>query len=157
MGVEIERKFLVVGDGWQRHVVQSGAIVQGYLTEGGSVTLRVRIIEDQIALITIKGERQGLSRPEFEYDIPMDDAREMLALADGALVSKRRYLLDLKGGEWIVDVFEGAHRGLVLAEVEIESEDAVLDLPDWLGTEVTEDPRYNNSTLAAEARQQNPR
>lgn len=157
MGIEIERKFLVSGDGWQQHAVQSGAIVQGYLTEGEAVTLRIRIIEDNTALLTIKGERQGLSRPEFEYDIPLEDARDMLALAGGAVIRKRRFLLDLPGGEWIVDVFEGVHQGLVLAEVELPAPDAVVTLPDWLGKEVTEDPRYYNSSLAAEARRQNPR
>jgi adenylate cyclase len=157
MGVEIERKFLVAGDGWQKHVVQSGAIVQGYLTDGGAVTLRIRIIEQSTALLTIKGARQGLSRPEFEYDIPLTDARDMLALAGGAVIRKRRFLLDLSGGEWIVDVFEGEHHGLVLAEVELPAPDAVVTLPDWLGDEVTDDPRYYNSALAAQARQQNPR
>lgn len=157
MAVEIERKFLVASDGWKKHIVRSGAIRQGYLSTGGPITLRIRIIDDAHALITIKGERQGISRPEFEYAIPVADGREMLALANGAETVKRRHLLDLPGGEWIVDVFEGAHQGLVLAEVELEHPEAEITLPDWLGKEVSNDPAYYNSNLAMAARRQNPR
>lgn len=157
MGIEIERKFLVTGNGWQKHVVQSGAIVQGYLTEGEAVTLRIRIIDNATALFTIKGKRDGISRPEFEYSVPLEDAHHMLALTGGAVVEKRRFLLDLSDGEWVVDVFEGVHEGLVLAEVELDRADATVTIPDWLGKEVTEDARYYNSSLAAQARRQNPR
>lgn len=149
MGIEIERKFLVASDGWRAHVRESHILRQGYLTSGGAgVTVRVRSIDDRQGFITIKCGGSVLERAEFEYEIPAGDAAQMLALSPGGLIEKRRHELDLPGGDWVVDEFLGRHQGLLLAEVELDSPTATLDLPPWLGEEVTGDPRYYNSSLA---------
>jgi len=149
MAIEIERKFLVHGDRWRTSIIESHDLRQGYLTTGGSgVTVRIRSIDDTKAFITIKSGGSALARAEFEYQVPITDARQMLGLSRGAQIEKTRYLLDLKGGEWVVDVFGGRHRGLVLCEVELKTPGAVLTLPDWIDREVTGDPQYYNSALA---------
>ena len=152
MGLEIERKFLVAGSDWREGVTSTQVLRQGYLTTGGTgVTVRVRTIDDAIGFITIKGGGSALSRAEFEYEVPIADARQLLGLTHGTLIEKRRHLLDLPGGDWVVDEFGGRHAGLMLVEVELDSPTAPLDLPDWLGPEVTGDPRYYNSSLAMPA------
>ena len=109
MGVEIERKFLVVGDGWRDAVSSSTRIVQGYLTEGGAVTVRVRVRGEQ-GYLTIKGKSEGISRSEYEYRIPATEADAMLAeLAQGPVVEKTRHLVEVDGHTWEVDVFAGAN------------------------------------------------
>lgn len=150
MGIEIERKFLVAGSGWRAHVLKSDEFRQGYLKSGSGVTVRVRLIDNAQGYLTIKGGGSALARAEFEYPIPAADARALLGFATGAEIVKRRSHLDLPGGDWIVDEFSGRHAGLVLCEVEIETPNAPLELPDWLGREVTGDARYYNSALAAE-------
>lgn len=145
MGVEIERKFLVQGEPWQG--VPGVAYRQGYLNRDKARTVRVRIA-GEAAFLTIKGQSVGATRAEFEYPIPGDDAKALLALCDGSLIEKTRYLLDHAGTRWELDVFAGDNAGLVVAEVELESEDQVFARPDWLGEEVTQDVRYFNSNLA---------
>lgn len=148
MTIEIERKFLIRGDGWRDRIINSQTIVQAYLTKDDDVTVRVRVIDDEHAALTIKGGGVSLSRYEFEYGIPLEDARQLLALRTGDEILKTRHTLDLPGGKWVVDEFSGAHKGLVLAEVEISSAGADVTRPSWLGREVTGDHRYYDSSLA---------
>lgn len=148
MAIEIERKFLIAAEGWRQHVTSVKRLRQGYLSMGGTVTVRVRTVDDAVGYITIKNGGSALARAEFEYEVPIADARQMLSFCRGALIEKRRHALDLSGGEWVVDAFEGQHDGLLLAEVEFDDPAAVLELPNWLGREVTGDPRYYNSSLA---------
>jgi adenylate cyclase len=145
MGIEIERKFLVVGDDWRAAPGQPFA--QGYLNRDKARTVRVRIVEQQ-AWLTIKGASVGATRAEFEYPIPLADARQLLALCDGPLVRKTRRVVEHAGARWEIDEFEGDNAGLVVAEIELPSEDAAFEAPPWLGAEVTHDPRYFNSSLA---------
>ncbi len=148
MAVEIERKFLVVGDQWRHDVEQSTHIVQGYLASAGRATVRVRIKGDD-AFLTIKGRTEGISRSEYEYQIPVEDAQAMLAeLAQGPVVDKVRHLVPSAGHMWELDVFAGDNEGLVMAEVELSSDDEAVDLPAWAGAEVSDDDRYYNVNLA---------
>lgn len=148
MAQEIERKFLVSGDGWRALETSSALLRQGYLSSNAKATVRVRSKNDDRAVITLKGAAQGITRSEFEYDIPIEDAREMLAMAEPHVLEKRRHIVPFGGLTWEIDVFEGRHAGLVLAEVELESEDQVVELPDWIGEEVTHDDRYYNASLS---------
>jgi adenylate cyclase len=148
MGIEIERKYLIAADGWLDIVTSTQLLRQGYLTAGSGVTVRVRTVDDRIGYITIKSGGSALARAEFEYEVPIADARQMLGYVRGAQIEKLRHSLDLPGGDWVVDEFQGRHAGLLIAEVELESPTGKLDLPDWLGDEVTGDPQYYNSSLA---------
>lgn len=148
MATEIERRFLVkdraVLDGRQ-----GDRIVQGYVAkEPGAMSTRIRIRADR-AYITLKGPREGISRDEFEYTIPLDDARQLLARYCGTrVVRKTRYLVPHAGHVFEVDVFEGRHAGLVIAEVELTHEETALALPSWIGEEISADGRYGNFSLA---------
>jgi adenylate cyclase len=146
MGIEIERKFLVVGDDWR--AAPAVPTTQGYLNRDKRRTVRVRVAQDA-AWLTIKGASRGATRAEFEYPIPLADARELLALCDGPPVRKSRRVVVHAGARWEIDEFEGDNAGLVVAEIELPSEDATFEAPPWLGAEVTHDPRYFNSNLAA--------
>lgn len=149
MAIEIERKFLVADDRWRQLVTRSETLRQGYLTTGGSgVTVRVRTIDDARGYITIKSGGSALARAEFEYEVPITDARQLLGLSRGAQIEKTRHSLSLPGGDWVVDEFLGRHVGLLIVEVELQSPTGALELPDWLGDEVTGDPQYYNSSLA---------
>lgn len=148
MAREIERKFLVTGEGWRSEVAHTAALKQGYLFSDERVAVRVRTAGPD-AFLTIKGEVSAMVRDEFEYPIPPADAEAMLSgLCRGGLVDKTRHTLSRPGGHWTVDVFAGDNAGLVLAEVELADEADAPDLPDWAGEEVTEDPRYRNAALA---------
>ncbi len=146
MGTEIERKFLVldptVVDGLIGTVMR-----QGYLSRIAERTVRIRR-KGKHGVITIKGASIGASRSEWEYEIPAADADAMLAICEGAIVDKVRYRIDVAGRAWEVDVFAGANQGLVMAEVELDREDAVVEIPAWAGLEVTDDPRYYNASLS---------
>ncbi len=146
MGIEIERKFLVVGDDWR----QAPAVpyAQGYLNRDKQRTVRVRVVQDK-AWLTVKGASHGATRAEFEYAIPVADAEELLALCDGPLVRKLRRVVEHAGATWEIDEFQGDNAGLVVAEIELASEDEAFEAPPWLGAEVTHDARYFNSNLAA--------
>lgn len=147
MGQEIERKFLVVGDGW-RQSAQGELMCQGYIPTQDARTVRVRRVADR-AYLTLKGPAVGLVRPEFEYPIPVADAQTILAtLCQPPLIEKTRYRLPLGNVVWEIDEFLGENQGLIVAEVELTSPDQVIDLPDWIGAEVSYDPRYQNSNLA---------
>ena len=146
MGVEIERKFLVKDDSWKIHADQGLACKQGYLLSDPKKTVRVRMMGDQ-GYLTIKGATNGISRMEFEYEIDRPDAAYMMMLCD-SVVEKTRYLIEHNGMTWELDVFEGANAGLLMAEIELESENQTFELPEWAGEEVTGDPRYYNARLA---------
>jgi adenylate cyclase len=144
MAREIERKFLIKGSAWRR----AGAmrLRQGYLSSAKGRTVRVRTVGDK-AYLTIKGMAVGATRPEFEYEIPSEDAKELLNLCEMPLIEKDRYRVEEGGVVWEIDEFLGENRGLIIAEVELESEDQPFTKPDWVGEEVTGDPRYFNSNL----------
>ena len=148
MSTEIERKFLVVDDAWR-----AGAApvhyCQGYLSTAKSATVRVRVAGDA-GYLTVKGSTIGVSRSEYEYEIPVDDARYMLeALCRKPIIDKHRSCIEFAGMTWEVDEFHGANDGLIVAEIELEREDQPIELPPWVGEEITEDRRYRNSNLAA--------
>lgn len=145
MAVEIERKFLVTGDAWR----DAPAVFysQGYLNRDKQRTVRVRIAGED-AFLTVKGQSAGASRAEFEYPIPLWDARDLLALCEQPLVEKYRRKIVYEGFVWEVDEFLGENQGLVVAEIELPSEDTRFSIPDWVGEEVTSDVRYFNSNLA---------
>jgi adenylate cyclase len=146
MPVEIERKFLVVDHGWRGNTVGQ-RFCQGYLARSDGLTVRVRRAGPQ-AYLTVKGEPNGIVRPEFEYEVPVEDAEAMLkALCVRPLIEKTRFLVRYEGFVWHVDEFQGGNAGLILAEVELERPDQPVPLPPWVGEEVTQDPRYRNSRL----------
>jgi adenylate cyclase len=150
MATEIERKFLVNGDAWRAVVTRSVAIRQAYLTRFDSMTIRIRIVDDTKAFLTIKSPQLGPVRSEFEYSIPAEDARALIAARTGLLIEKRRHIVQMGDARWEIDVFEGAHAGLVIAEIELPDASASFDRPPWLGEEVTGDPRYYNAHLATD-------
>lgn len=146
MGVEIERKFLLTGDTW-RSLGEPVLLRQGYLSSQPDRVVRVRV-EGARATMTIKGRSSGATRGEWEYDIPLADANELLdQLCEKPVIEKYRRRISHAELTWEVDEFLGANQGLVVAEVELESEDQQFDKPSWIGTEVTDDPRYYNSSL----------
>lgn len=145
MGTEIERKYLVKGDRW-KNLAQGVLYRQGYFATVGKTTVRVRVIGER-GYLTIKGENKGILRSEFEYPIPVEDAEEMLdTLCDRPLIEKFRYIIPYGNFLWEVDEFLGDNAGLIIAEVELDSEDRVIVLPDWIDREVS-DPKYFNSNL----------
>lgn len=145
MPIEIERKFLVVGDEWR--AATAVFYSQGYLSRGKGRTLRVRVAGEQ-AFLTIKGATEGISRLEFEYEIPVADAKQLFSLCEGPLIEKYRRKISYEGMLWEVDEFLGDNAGLVVAEIELASEDQVFAKPTWVGEEVTDDNRYANSNLS---------
>lgn len=148
MGTEIERKFLVKGEAWRR-LGTSTPFRQGYLSTVKERTVRVRVVGDQ-GILTIKGRTVGATRAEYEYPIPEVDAQEMLdELCEQPIIEKDRYAIEQDGMIWEVDDFGGVNAGLIVAEVELESEDQEIILPDWIGEEVTGDPKYFNANLVA--------
>lgn len=147
MPVEIERKYLVVGDGWRNTVERKIDMVQGYLTLDPERTVRVRLNYPSKAYLTIKGPTEDATRSEFEYEIPRSEANELLDMCVPPLIEKTRYMVDSGEQTWEVDVFDGANEGLRLAEVELDDESETFEMPDWLGDEVTGDSRLYNAAL----------
>lgn len=158
MAIEIERKFLVVGDAWREAAHKVVPMAQGYLNDlaamdaGGGraamkASVRVRIAGDE-AFLNLKSRELGHTRQEFDYPIPVADARDLLALSVGGLVDKRRHYVRHKGHLWEVDEFLGDNTGLVVAEIELASADTHFARPDWAGAEVTDSVRYYNLALA---------
>ena len=146
MALEIERKFLVKGNAWKK-LARGVAYRQGYLNSVKERTVRVRTIGSR-GFLTVKGVTVGASRTEFEYEIPVDDANAMLDhLAEKPLIEKNRYKIPAGKYVWEIDEFLGENEGLVVAEIELPDEAAAFDKPEWLGDEVTNDPRYFNSNL----------
>lgn len=148
MALEIERKFLVAGDGWRAQVSRSLEMHQGYLVgEGGKASVRVRL-EGEDAKLNIKAAVVGAARAEYEVDMPADDARDILRTLCVGTLEKTRHYIEIDGLTWEVDEFHGANAGLVVAELELASETQVFARPAWLGAEVTLDRRYYNHALA---------
>ena len=146
MSKEIERKFLVTGDDW-RSLAKGTHYRQGYLNSIKERTVRIRTIDDK-AFMTIKGPTVGFTRMEFEYEIPHAECVEMLThLAEQPIIEKIRYKIPLNGLVWEIDEFLGVNEGLIVAEVELQSEDQEFEKPTWIGEEVSGDPRYFNSNL----------
>ncbi len=148
MAKEIERKFLVVGDAW-RALAQGVHYRQGYLNSIKERTVRIRTVGEK-AVITVKGPTVGVTRMEFEYQIPYDDCVAMLDnLAEKPIIEKTRYKIPMGDFIWEIDEFFGVNEGLIVAEVELKSEDQAFEKPEWIGKEVSGDPRYFNSNLVA--------
>lgn len=147
MPSEIERKYLVANESW-RDGSAGLRIAQGYLSRDPDRTVRVRTGGEK-AWVTIKGRSQGISRAEYEYEIPLADGRELLGMCLTTVIEKTRHKVSHAGYLWEIDVFHGANDGLVIAEVELEEESIFPPLPAWAGAEVSDDPRYFNSSLAA--------
>ena len=149
MGMEIERKFLVSGDAYKKETHEAVRITQGYLSSVPERSVRIRVRDDK-GYITVKGagNASGLCRFEWEKEIPVDEAKELLLLCEPGVIDKTRHLV--KAGDLTIEVdeFHGDNEGLVMAEVELPAEDAPFEHPDWLGKEVTGDPRYYNVMLA---------
>lgn len=145
MAHEIERKFLVQSDEW-RSLAKATRYRQGYLSSIKERVVRVRTIDDH-GFLTIKGLTEGLTRLEFEYDVPLEDANHLLELCEKPIIEKNRSKISLDGLVWEIDEFFGDNAGLIVAEVELESEDQAFDKPSWVGEEVSGDPRYFNSNL----------
>ena len=146
MGKEIERKFLLKNQEWKQLVSENYLIKQGYLNSNPDRTVRVRILKDK-GILTIKSKTVGISRLEFEYDIPLDDANELIELCEKPFIEKVRNIVVIGSQIWEIDEFSGENEGLVLAEIELEAESIKVDLPSWIGTEVSHDAKYFNSSL----------
>ena len=151
MGTEIERKFLLKNDDWKAHVTETHIIKQGYLQSGldpsQKSSVRIRISNKQ-ANINVKSAELSAVRQEFEYDIPLHDAEQMLqTLCGGSVIEKTRYYVPYESHLWEIDVFIGENKGLEMAEVELSRLDEHFERPDWLGAEVSHDERYYNNYL----------
>ncbi len=146
MALEIERKFLVTGYEWRK--AEGTVLRQGYLSTHPERTVRVRIEGDK-ATLDVKGITRGATRSEYEYEIPPEDAAELLRLCEPPLIEKVRRRLEHGGLVWEVDEFLGENQGLVVAEVELDREDRPFTKPPWVGEEVTHDPRFYNANLVA--------
>lgn len=155
MGIEIERKFLVTGDSWREAAHKVVPMAQGYLNDLAAMdtgamkaSVRVRIAGDE-AFLNLKSRELGHTRQEFDYPIPVEDARGLLALSVGGMVDKRRHYVQFEGHLWEVDEFLGDNAGLVVAEIELASADTAFAKPEWAGAEVTDSVRYYNLALAS--------
>ena len=154
MAIEIERKFLVAGDGWRAAAHAVVPMAQGYINDMGAMdrgeqkaSVRVRIQGDT-AFLNLKSRELGATRQEFDYAIPVADARALLALCVGGVIDKRRHYVQHEGHLWEVDEFLGDNAGLVVAEIELDAADEVFVKPDWAAAEITDQPRYYNLALA---------
>lgn len=148
MGTEIERKFLVINDQWQQQADQSSHMMQGYLSRGAERSVRVRTTGGGKAFLNIKSSTNGITRSEYEYEIPLADADEILdKIAIKPIIDKTRFFLNQGKHTWEIDVFERENKGLIVAEIELESEDELFEKPAWLGLEVSEDPRFYNMNI----------
>ncbi len=147
MAIEIERKFLLANNGWRRDADSGTRICQGYMTETGPASVRVRIEGDH-ANINIKSATLDMTRQEYEYPVPVSDAESMLArICLKPVIDKTRFHVNYHGKLWEIDVFEGDNEGLVVAEIELNSVDEPFDLPPWAGQEVTQEKPYYNVCL----------
>ncbi|MDO1445260.1 CYTH domain-containing protein [Rhodocytophaga aerolata] len=147
MGLEIEKKFLIKDDSWKNQLTTGVYYRQGYISSHPDRVVRIRTIEN-MAYLTIKGKTMGAVRSEYEYEIPYEEAIEMLTqLCEKPLIEKIRYKLMYNNLLWEIDEFEAENKGLVVAEVELEDEFQPIDLPPWIGEEVTMQPKYYNASL----------
>jgi adenylate cyclase len=148
MGIEIERKFLVNKEKWNQVIKEEKSLFrQGYIISDPEKTVRVRLT-DKEGYLTIKGPAVGLARPEYEYSIPKEDAQQLLDSFCQSEVSKIRYFIDHNDKLWEVDEFLGQNEGLIVAEIELVSEDESFSIPDWIDKEVTDEKKYSNSNLS---------
>ncbi len=148
MGLEIERKFLLAGDGWRELSTKSVVCRQGYLSFGPPATVRVRLMENE-AFLNIKSAKDGIMRTEFEYPVPAEEAGQMLKeMLQGGIVEKIRHFVPFCGHVWEIDEFTGENAGLLIAEIELKSPEEDFSRPEWLGAEVSSDRRYYNTWLA---------
>ena len=147
MGTEIERKFLVKDDSWRQEAGPGILLRQGYLAAGDGLSVRIRT-DGEKAWLTVKGPSEGLSRAEFEYAVPPQDAEALLELCGSRLVEKRRHRVGFAGHVWEIDEFLGANHGLIMAEVELAVADEAVALPGWIGLEVSGDKRFENANLS---------
>ena len=148
MPQEIERKFLVANDGWRATADRGRLFRQSYLAETDCAAIRVRIVDGTSAVITIKSARSGVSRQEFEYPVPLADAEAIAELRQGSALQKTRFRVPHAGRTWEVDVHSGDNAGLVIAEIELEEEAESVEIPPWIGREVTGEQRYYAARLA---------
>lgn len=147
MGIEIERKYLLKDESWRHRVDAGTCFRQGYLIGAKQASVRVRIEGDK-AFLNIKGMTLGVKRQEYQYSIPLNEANELLdTLCEKPLVEKTRYIIHDGDHKWEIDEFKGDNAGLIVAEIELESENELFSLPSWVGVEVSNDPRYYNVNL----------
>ena len=147
MALEIERKFLVINDKWRDYVLSESVLKQGYIANQENATVRIRVANGK-AHLNIKSATTGITRAEYEYEIPVSDAEKMLQeIAQQPFIDKTRYKVRCGAHIWDLDLFAGENSGLVMAEIELTSEDESFELPEWAGAEVSGDPRYYNSCL----------
>jgi len=147
MPIEIERKFLLVNDNWRKEVSRSYRIRQGYIGEIGKASVRIRV-QDEKANINIKSATLAMRRMEYEYEIPLDEALQMLdQLCNQPQVDKTRYIVEQGKHKWEIDEFYGDNEGLVVAEIELSDEHEIFEKPEWIGKQVTDDARYYNVNL----------
>lgn len=146
MALEIERKYLVKDYSYREKSTEKHHLVQGYLSLNPDATVRIRISDDS-AWVTIKSRNRGAVRNEWEYPIPVDDARQMLELCQGGVLSKWRYIVPVEDQKWEIDEFEGHLAPLVVAEIELDDENEIFGKPGFIGREVTGNPHYYNSSL----------
>jgi adenylate cyclase len=145
---EIERKFLVANDGWRGDALAGLDLLQAYLCETERAVVRLRLVDRMEAFLTVKSAEAGLSRAEFEYPLPVEDAEALMQLRQGSVLAKTRFYVTHSGRRWELDVYSGENEGLVIAEIELESAQDSIDLPPWLGREVTGEAPYYASRLA---------
>ncbi len=147
MSFEIERKFLVRGDGWRKLTQRSIKIRQAYLASNGKSSIRVRIKDDKTATLTVKSKSSSLRRLELEYPVPLLEAEAMMQLRQGSMIEKIRHVVPWDDLEWEIDVFLGSNAGLVVAEIELDNEHQEFSMPEWIGREITGQLEYYNSAL----------
>ena len=148
MSVEIERKFLVRNDDWRKSVTSRSAIRQAYLDRSANVSIRVRIKDSEIATLSLKSRPSALRRQELEYPIPVLEAEALLPFRQGSVIEKIRHIVPHGDLKWEIDVFSGDNAGLVIAEIELPTEHHAIELPGWIGREITGQTQYYNGTLA---------
>ena len=146
MGIEIEHKYLVNGDSYKWESAGKSEIMQGFLSRDPERTVRVRVRDDK-GFITVKGRGTGAAHPEFEYEVPLEDAMQLLTLCEPPVIVKTRYIVEHKGNRWEVDEFHGDNEGLVMAEVELSDTKETFEKPEFIADEVTGDPRFYNTYL----------
>jgi adenylate cyclase len=148
VSVEIERKFLVRGDSWRELVRTRKQVRQAYLNHDGKASIRVRIVDDRIAKLSIKSQSAELSRLELEYPLPLEDAERLMLLRSGSVIEKIRHIVPIGDLTWEIDTFLGDNAGLIIAEVELTHVDQTVVIDPWVGDEITGQARYYNSALA---------
>ncbi|MFA6815629.1 MAG: CYTH domain-containing protein [Lentisphaeria bacterium] len=150
MGLEIERKYLLKDDSWRSQVTRACEITQAYFCPNPEYTLRIRIIDQKKALITLKGRSHHLTRKEFEYEIPLDDAQDLIqSFCDTRILHKRRHYILQDTNTWEIDEYFGRLKGFYTAEIELQHEDAFFPKPAWLGREISNEHKYSNQRLAS--------